>query len=257
MNNNLFAEERLDKIKEKLQKDGKVIVKNLSKKFDVTEDCIRKDLKKLEKEGILKRTYGGGVSKRETANKVEIEKRIGANHQDKLKIAKKAFELINDKETIFLDISTTNILLAELIANNNKNITVITNMTDIISVLSNNSQVKIICPGGQYNSELDGFIGSMTIDNIIKYKPSKAFIGSCGVNVFDKEVTTFDTDDGNTKKAIIDSAQKVYIVMENRKFNLDGFYKFSLLDDIDTIITEEKPKSSICRELSNLDVNII
>ena len=57
----MFTEERLEAIEEKLQKDGKVRVKELSELFQVSEDCIRKDLKILENGGKLKRTYGGAI----------------------------------------------------------------------------------------------------------------------------------------------------------------------------------------------------
>ena len=63
----MFAEERIEKIIELLNENEKVVVKELSKRFNVTEDCIRKDLKILEKQGILKRTYGGGVLSRQSA----------------------------------------------------------------------------------------------------------------------------------------------------------------------------------------------
>lgn len=256
-NDTLFAEERLNKIINILNKEGKVIVKDLSTQFDVTTDCIRKDLKKLEKQGILKRTYGGGILARKVANKEKVEERINSNLELKNKIAQKAFNLIEDKEAIFLDISTSNILLAKLIAQSDKELTIISNMTDIINALSSNSKLKIICPGGVYNTELDGFVGSMTIDNILKYKFNKAFIGSCGINIFDKSITTFDTDDGDTKKAMIEAAKEVFVITENKKFELDGLYKFSTLDDITGIITEEKPTSNICEVLKETDTKII
>lgn len=50
----MFMEERLEEILRILKKDGKVLVKDLSVKFNVTEGMIRKDLQKLEQEGLLK-----------------------------------------------------------------------------------------------------------------------------------------------------------------------------------------------------------
>lgn len=62
----MFMEERLEEILRILKKDGKVLVKDLSVKFNVTEGMIRKDLQKLEQEGLLKRTYGGAILERQT-----------------------------------------------------------------------------------------------------------------------------------------------------------------------------------------------
>lgn len=58
----VFLQERLDKIEELLLIEGKVLVRDLSEQFKVSESMIRKDLQMLEKQGRLKRTYGGAIS---------------------------------------------------------------------------------------------------------------------------------------------------------------------------------------------------
>lgn len=253
----LFAEERLEEIIKLLHHDGKVIVKELSKKFKVTEDCIRKDLKNLEKQGLIQRTYGGAVFKRQSAEKSDVIIRKNVNLESKGKIAEKAFEIIQPGETIFLDISTTNILVAEKIANSNKRLTVITNMIDIIRAFSNSNFADAIGIGGIYNKHLNGFVGSTAIEDISRYKVDRAFIGSCGVNIFDKSVTTFDVEDGNTKKAIINAGKKIYVVMESKKFYIDGVYKFADIYNIDTIVVDEQPDEAVCSTLEEMDIEII
>lgn len=253
----MFAEERLEKIIQLLNENQKVVVKELSKRFDVTDDCIRKDLKSLEKQGIIKRTYGGGVLSRQFAPHNDILSRVNVNLEDKMKIAEKAFELIKSRETIFLDISSINILIAEKIAKGNKKLTVITNMIDIIRSFSKCDYVDVIGTGGVFNKEVNGFVGSTAIESILKHKVNRAFIGSCGVNMFDKSITTYDVEDGNTKKAIISSGKKVYLVMENKKFYYDATYKFADIYDIDAIIVDEVPDEKICNELEKMNVEII
>lgn len=254
----MFAQERHDKILEILHREGKIVVKDLSAKFDVTEDCIRKDLKLLEEKNLLERTYGGAVLIRKSARNEAIEMRRTVNLPSKQIIAKKAVDIINENETIFLDISSTNILLAEELAKSNKKLTVVTNMLDIVSMLRKaDRNINVICTGGVLSKDLDGFTGSMTIDIISNYKPTKCFIGSCGVNIFDKSVTTFDVEDGNTKKAIINTSKQIFLVMENSKFYIDGTFKFATLSDIDTVITEGTPDREIVNLLSKTNTEII
>lgn len=253
----MFAQERHNEILNILHKEGKVIVKDLSTRFDVTEDCIRKDLKSLESKNLLERTYGGAVLIRPSAPKQNIQARKNANVEPKTVIAQKAFNLIEENETIFLDISTTNMLLAEELSKSQKKLTVVTNMLDIVSILNNSNNIKVICTGGELSKDLDGFTGSMTIESISNYKPTKCFIGSCGVNIFDKSITTFDGEDGNTKKSIINNSKKTYLVMENSKFYIDGTYKFATLHDINFIITEAAPDKEITNLLSKTNTEII
>jgi DeoR/GlpR family transcriptional regulator of sugar metabolism len=253
----MFAAERLDEILKILNREGKIVVKELSSLFNVTEDCIRKDLKALENQNLLHRTYGGGVLVRKSAKTENIENRKDRDVDAKRIIARKAFELIEENETIFLDISTINIRLSEIIAASSKRVTVITNMLDIVKSFSNNNLCKVIGIGGVFSKELDGFIGAAAIENISQYKVNKAFIGSCGIDIYDGSITTFDVEDGNTKKAIIGSSKNVYLVMENRKFYIDGTYKFAHLQDINRVITEVKPDEGVMEILNNSDTAII
>ncbi|MFT4008210.1 MAG: DeoR family transcriptional regulator, partial [Lacrimispora sp.] len=110
----MFTEERLDRILQILQDQGMVKVKDLSALFQVTEDCIRKDLKNLENAGKLKRTYGGALMSQDYPLKRDVIDRRDTNIEKKKLIAQKAFELIGGNETIFLDISATIILVVEI-----------------------------------------------------------------------------------------------------------------------------------------------
>jgi DeoR/GlpR family transcriptional regulator of sugar metabolism len=254
----LFVQERQNKIIELLHDSGNVVVKDLCTIFNVTEDCIRKDLKALEKKNLLERTYGGAVLVRKSAANQDIKIRRNINAESKQIIAKKALDIIEDNETIFLDISTTNLLLTEALAKSKKKLTIVSNMIDIISILNNTeNNIKVICTGGVLSKELDGFIGSSTIATLSNYRPTKCFIGSCGINITDKSITTFDVEDGNTKKAIMSISKKVFLVMENSKFYVDGTYKFADLYDIDTIITEDAPDKEIITQVNKTNTKII
>ncbi|MGL4571034.1 MAG: DeoR/GlpR family DNA-binding transcription regulator [Clostridium sp.] len=254
----MFMEERLNEILELVKKDQKVLVKDLSIKFNVTESMIRKDLSKLEKEGLIERTYGGALLPRNLAESTSISNRLIKNVDTKKIIAEKAFNIIEENDTIFLDISSTNYLLAELLANSTKKITVITNMVEMTALFNNPSlNITIICIGGIYNKELGGVIGSEAITSIKKYRFNKSFIGSCGINIFDKSISNFDLEEGNTKKSIIDCSSKAYLLIENKKFHYDGTYKFSKLGDIDYIITENEPDKQILKVIEKANVKII
>ena len=253
----MFAEERLDKILKILESQGKLKVKDLSSKFDVTEDCIRKDLKSLEKQGCLKRTYGGAVLLRESSQDHNIILRKDVDILKKNIIAMKAFNIIKDRETIFLDMSTINILLSKLLAKSKKRLTVVTNMLEILNILSKENNITVISTGGVLNKDLVGFTGISAIEFMSKYKFDRTFIGLRGIDVFDRSLTTFEMEDGITKKAVLASGKKNYIVMESKKFYFDGNYKFATIDDIDYIITEEIPKPEIRVVLEEFNIEVI
>lgn len=253
----MFAEERRRIILEKLKSQNKVLVNDLSEAFDVTKDCIRKDLKILENQLLIERTYGGAIYKRKIAKKSNMNKRKSMDVPTKKKIAKKAIKKINNNDIIFLDISSTNIYIAEELINQSKSLTVITNMIDILNVLKLSMEIDVIFIGGKLNKSLQGFVGSMAINQISHFKVNKSFIGSCGVNLEDESISTFEVDDGNTKKAIIKNSQETFLVMDNTKFNYDGTYIFSTLKDFNHIITDNPVTKKQLDVLSNLNINVL
>ena len=141
----MFTEERHKYILELLDQNGKILVKDLSKEFNVSESMIRKDLKVLERKNLLRRTYGGAITIDNNPIKIKsFNNRISENIEFKSIIAKKSFEKLSDNDTIFLDASTTSFMIAKLIVENNKQLTVITNMFEIASLITPDTNTKFI-----------------------------------------------------------------------------------------------------------------
>ena len=98
----MFVEERQSAIMEELHANGKVKVKELSERFSVSEDLIRKDLSALEAKGLLKKAYGGAVLIRENIHRKIAAQRKDVNQEEKRGIAKAAVDLIQEGDVVFL-----------------------------------------------------------------------------------------------------------------------------------------------------------
>jgi DeoR family glycerol-3-phosphate regulon repressor len=252
----MFTEERQEAILRILREYGKVKVRSLSEEFNVTEDCIRKDLKTLEKGGHLKRTYGGAILSGDYPLDRDVIDRRSVNVEKKDIIARKAFEIIKDNETIFLDISTSNIKLAKLLAESGRRLTVVSNMIDILQILAASSGITAVGTGGIMYRTVNGFMGSAAIEVVKQYSFDRAFIGTCGLDMTDQSVTTFGVEDGLTKKVAIASSRHAYLVMEKDKFYFNDSYKFAQFDDIDGIITDEIPDPATTDALESAGVQL-
>ena len=253
----MFLEERQESIMNLLNAEGKVRVKELSAKFNVTDDCIRKDLGSLEKQGRLKRTYGGAVAIRENIHAIEVSKHKGSDVDAKRRIAQAAVKLIHEHDMVFLDISTSNLAIAELLVKMDQDITVVTNMIDILVVLARNPKIRVVFAGGKINKSRDGFWGGMTLDFISRLKPDIAFVGAVGVDVKENSVSTYDIDDGINKAAIIRHSKKAYVVAEARKLSTDGNYNYTTLDTLSGLITDTLPAQDIQEAADSYGVEII
>ena len=235
----MLQQERHNQILAKLNLEGQVIVKELSQAFNVTEDCIRKDLTALEKAGLLKRIHGGAIQVRENLHTINVNERLKIHSPEKRIIAKKAVELIEPGTMVFLGISTINIELAKLIYQRDMNVTVVTNMIELINIFRGECRARLIFIGGEFNNPKDGFLGAITIDQIKSYKFDLSFLGVVGIDLHSGNITTYDIDDGLTKKQVINSSKKSYMLAETAKLKLDGNYVFSHIDDFTGIICEK------------------
>ncbi len=253
----MFTEERQAAIEECLHRKGKVKVKELSEQFQVSEDCIRKDLKILENSGHLKRTYGGAILSKDYPLERDVIDRRNYHLDKKKIIAEKAANLIRNNETIFLDISTTNIELAKLLVSSRMRVVVVSNMIDILQILAKSSTITAIGTGGTMYQTVNGFMGAATIEVIKQYSFDRAFLGSCGVDMVDGTITTLGVEDGLTKKAAIQSSRHKYVMMEREKFYFNDSYKFAYFDDISGIITDEYPDGTIVNTLEAAGVHLI
>lgn len=253
----MLAQERQDAIVEQVNREGSVLVKELSEKYKVTEDSIRKDLTLLEKKGLLKKTYGGAVKARVNVHEFFVSERKDKYIEEKKTIAKKALELIEDGDVIFLDISTSNLELAKMIIEKELHITIVTNMIEIMLQFVPLQKTKMIFIGGFMSEGRDGFIGSLTIQEIAKYRFDKAFLGVVGVDLDKNRVETYCVEDGMTKNAILNSASQTYMMLESRKLKTEGNYRYASISDFTGIIVEKKPDKDEERALERYKIALI
>ena len=127
----MLAAERRNEILELLREEGRVIVADLSKKYDVTEETIRRKLNFERVINYAERTYGGAVVKGSEKDELPFLVRKRENVEAKMHIAQIISQMIHDGDRLMLDASTTALFVAKQIKEK-KNITVITNSIEIL-----------------------------------------------------------------------------------------------------------------------------
>jgi DeoR/GlpR family transcriptional regulator of sugar metabolism len=255
----MFVEERHEKILQLLHENGKVKVKDLSERFQVTEDCIRKDLASMEGKELLKRTYGGAVIRENMhpGHSTFVSKRKDTNTKEKQQIAKKAVKLIEDGEVIFLDISTTNIELAKEIIQSGKKVTVVSSMLDIANLFAVDTKASFILLGGKYEKTLNAYMGTLTLSMMDAFRFDRCFMGVVGADAKENAITVYNPEDGIIKQNAVKRSRKVYLMMEKKKFGFQANYVYSDFYQVDGIICEERPQHMILEALEKYQVPVI
>lgn len=234
----MLPNQRREKILEMIREDGHAKVLQLSKIFKVTEVTIRQDLEKLEKDGFVKREHGGAYLKDIGLN----VKNIVLQNQDFLKekaaIAQKAVEMINDGDTIILDSGSTTTEIAKLISGF-KNLTVITNALNIALILGADPEINLVLTGGEFKAPTLSLTGQKAADFFQDLHVDKLFLATAGITL--KSGLTYPSiSDICVKRAMIESANVVFLVADSSKIGKSSFASLGALSLIDNLITDSK-----------------
>lgn len=232
------ATERLEEIINILHKHGKIYVKELSHYFNVSEDLIRKDLRKLEERHLLERVHGGAELKHKKFDASNVKYRMQVNRPQKRIIAKKIITLLDNEDTLFLDTSTTCAIIAEEIAKIDIELTIFTNMLEIIKILEDNPRMTVIGVGGEYDASIGGFTGHYALSFIQQLTVDKAIVSCMSANISNNCLISSTLDIGHTKKAILQTGRIKILATETRKFCDTGVFRFYPISDLNYIATD-------------------
>ena len=174
----MFRKERHDAILSEMKKHGYLTVKYFTQKLHYSTATINRDLNELERQKLIKRSYGGaelverrGIPLPYRYNKMRVEKRL---------VAHAAAELVKPGDTIFIDGSTTTQSMAQFLTEI-ENITVITNNISLVSYLSEYG-VDVICLGGRIQEVPSMLNGDITVMNAAMFRADKMFFSTGGVS---------------------------------------------------------------------------
>ncbi len=252
----MLAVERRNKIEEIVQKNGRVLVVELATMFDVTTETIRGDLEKLEKQGVLVRTYGGATLAEGSSAEATVSERDVINFGGKQRIGMRAAELIRDGETVFLDASTSALHIARNIKKK-RSLTVITNSERIISELIGCEGIKIISLGGLLAPKNLSFVGRLVEKTIREnYFANKVFF-SCRGATLSRGLTEANEEEAEIKKAMIDRSENAIFLCDHTKIGKIGVPLIDDFSHIDTIITDISLSDEWKTALSEKDIRII
>ena len=230
------TERRLAIIKQ-IQEHGHAEVAKLAEKYQVSSMTIRRDLAKLEEEGLVIQEYGGAVLNNGSLFEYSVALKQCEYQAEKERIAKACLPYINKGDTIFLDAGTTVCELAKLIAPL-KNITVLTNSLLAANALSGSSLDIIMCPG-QFRQKSMAYMGSLTENFLNSFQIDKLFLGTEGVQL-SSGISVPDITDGLTKHNLIKHAKWTACLADSSKLEKTFFYNVCEMEKLDLLITNRE-----------------
>jgi len=229
--------DRQEKIFKLLNQQGSVSIKQLKEEMYASEATIRRDLAKMEQDGLLLRTWGGALSSSNINSDPPSFVRSNANVKAKTAIAKTALGFLQNNMTLFLASGTTVTKLAGFLSKY-ESLTVISNGLDTISALRNHSSAKILMPGGELYENYD-FVGTLTENMIEQFNADLLFFSCSGLTA--EGFSSIDMIRLNVIKKMSENSAKTIMLVDTSKVGKKYAYKGFGFENIDYVIMEAIP----------------
>ena len=238
----MYQSERLELILEILKNNGYTTVKYLTEQLHYSNATVSRDLALLEARKLVKRSYGG-VELAEN-HSTPLVFRYHKMKSSKMKVAKKAAELINDGETVFIDAATSTQYIGHYLEGK-RDLTVITNNM-ALAIYLGDLGINVICLGGGIIEAPSMLSGSLTVENAKKLHADKMFFSTGGIDDMGNIAS------GETYRLLhltmAENSDKIYYLLDREKLHFNGNMYLFDLSEVDGVIADFDLRSKLKKE---------
>lgn len=224
--------ERFKQIRALLEKTPTLRIGQIAKILYVSEATVRRDVDTMEKDGLLKRVYGGVTLNKED---MPLTLRSFQHADEKDEIGKQAAELVKDGQTIFIDSSSTALHMLPYIKHK-KNMMIISNSQKVIDTMAFTDN-KLILTGGELIPRNLAYVGELACQALDMYRPELVFFSSQGIDK-DGEITDVSLSETTLRRAAIKRGIQTIFLCDGSKAGRIYPHHVCYKNEITKIITD-------------------
>ncbi|MEG0839686.1 MAG: DeoR/GlpR family DNA-binding transcription regulator [Hydrogenoanaerobacterium sp.] len=234
----MLSVERQNQILLLLKANKSVMVSELAKTFFVSEATIRRDLARINKQKLIKRTYGGAILLEAFNHPLPISIREKEYSLEKDIIGKLAASFICDFDSVIIDSSSTALSVVKYLSGLH-DLTIITNSIKAMSLIEQSVSHKLLCTGGESYDNTLSLVGASAEDFIKHYNANKLFF-SCRA-ISQKYISDLASEEASLRNVMISQSEKVFLMADHSKFDTTALANICDFADIDYFITDIRP----------------
>lgn len=245
------VEERRKTILSILSKEPGINAETLALRLDVSPVTIRRDLQYWEEKNRISRHYGGAKiiqtfqEANSELNDIEIRKNM---------IAKRAAEFVDDGDTIFINTSSTALLMLSYIKG--KRVNVITNNANAVFI-QKDFKINVILTGGELREPKESMVGEFALNNLAKVSSNKTFIGCSGISA-DVGITTAVLAEVAINELMLkQSTGTCFVLADSTKIGHNHSFVSNTLKRVDVLITDTLADEYECEAIAEKNVRIL
>ncbi|NCT71450.1 MAG: DeoR/GlpR transcriptional regulator [Xanthomonadaceae bacterium] len=247
-------------ISELVRQHGSVQVATLARRFGVSMQTVRKDLRYLAERGVMARAYGGAIDSSVVgtgttpSSEPHYEAKRTSHLDEKRRIGQRAAALVKAGDTIAIDSGTTAIQLAESLPN--IDVTVVTNDFGVLGALAPKNNINIVMLGGELRRKNMAFYGGLTVEALDALHVDMLFLGVDGLDL-ERGITTHYEPEAMLNRKMVEAARVVVAITDSSKFGKICLHRIVPVGDLDALITDRGAPNDIVLAAEQLGLDLI
>lgn len=251
----MYGAERRQLLAQQARRDGRVDVTSASEELTVAPETIRRDLGVLERQGVVRRVYGGAIPVERLDFEPSITLRDHTNEAQKERIARAAAAYLPRRGTVLLDGGTTTARLAGLVPDGAE-LTVVTNSLPAAQQLVARRDCQLHLLGGRIRATTLTSVGAWPQDVLDGLTVDVGFFGTNGFSA-ERGCTTPDPAESAVKAAMVRSCRRRVLLADHSKYGDDHFSRFAHLHEMDAVVTDDGLDEQAREALTGAGVEVV
>lgn len=239
----------------RIQAEREVDFGSLAEEFRVSEMTIRRDIERLEEQGIARRVLGGAIAYGGKSTEPSFDARAAVAAGEKVHIASAVADLLVPRETVVLDSGSTVLAVARAIKGRNLGLTVITPSLLVAVELADEPDTTILLTGGKVRPGELSLIGAEAEDFYLRYNADTYVMGIAGVHGR-RGASEYHREEGNVKQAAMRSADRVIVAADESKLGRVQLINVAPVSAISVLVTDGAPDHPTVVELREAGVDV-
>jgi DeoR/GlpR family transcriptional regulator of sugar metabolism len=230
--------DRRYRILERVAEQQSIHIGELAEELGVSEMTIRRDVARLERDGFLKRTYGGATAHLTRSLELALNARALQHAAAKRLIGMTAARLVANAGwlTLFAGIGTTAEQFAQFLPAR-EDLTVITGSLPIASLLGTRP-VRVVILGGTVRTDELSCIGPVAGGTVRRYHADAAVLGAAGLSV-PHGITELNDDEAEIHRLMVEHSERLVVIADGSKLGTTAAAWVAPTEAIHTLVTDE------------------
>ncbi|MGW1768969.1 DeoR/GlpR family DNA-binding transcription regulator [Streptomyces sp. NPDC002073] len=232
----MYAPERQQHIVRLARDAGRVDVLSLAEEFQVTAETVRRDLKALDRAGLVRRVHGGAIPAGRLDFEPDLTEREATAAEEKDRIAAAALAELPAAGSVILDAGSTVARLAARIPGD-RALTVVTHALPVAARLSDHMGIDLHLVGGRVRHRTRAAVDAWALRAYAEIRADVLFLATNGFTP-EGGLTTPDLAEAAVKRAAVAAARRVVLLADSAKAGQEHFARFAAFAEIDLLITD-------------------